>query len=104
MLTIKCGATISVSSGPSRQVAISKELAEFVAETAVFLQRRGLADISLLLLNAGTPLAFMGGQLIWVTQPLLSLAIPTNTLTQAAHLLEQPTALAALRSQLQTKE
>lgn len=75
-------------------------LAGFVTETAVFLQRRGWSEPALLLIEAGGPLAFLGGQLVWLAQPLLSLLFSPIRLQHLARLLEEPAALKALHQQL----
>jgi hypothetical protein len=80
------------------------ELAAFVGETAVFLQQRGWSAPALLLIEAAGPLAFLGGQLVWLAQPLLSLLYPTTRLQQVAHLLEEPAALQALHRQLMVED
>jgi hypothetical protein len=101
MLTMRCRESAGVSSISGGQAYISEELTEFVARTAVFIQRRGWTAPALVLLEVGTPLAFIGGQLIWLAQPLLSLVLPTANLDQAARLLETPAALETLYQQLQ---
>jgi hypothetical protein len=75
-------------------------LAGFVTETAVFLQRRGWSAAALLLIEAGGPLAFLGGQLVWLAQPLLSFLFSPTSLHHLARLLEEPAALKALHQQL----
>jgi hypothetical protein len=89
-----------VDSLATKQADVNKELARFVAETAVFIQRRGWSEAALALLEAGAPLAFLGGQLVWLAQPLLSVTFPAAKIQQVAYLLEDPAALEVLRSLL----
>lgn len=90
-----------MSSISTNQTEGSETLEAFVAETAVFVQQRGWTNLACLLLEAGTPLAFLGGQLIWLSQPVLSPLLSTAKIEQIAHLLEDPAALNALYEQLQ---
>jgi hypothetical protein len=80
---------------------VNEELADFVVETAVFIQHRGWSAPALALLEAGAPLAFLGGQLVWLAQPLLSLALPKAKIQQTARLLEDPSALEKLQTLLE---
>jgi hypothetical protein len=44
-------------------------------------------------LEAGRPLAFVGGQLIWLIQPMLNLILPAEDVGKLACLLEEPEAI-----------
>jgi hypothetical protein len=55
---------------------------------AGFLQRWGLRDIAVLLLDAAGPLSFLGAQLIYIGQPFFGRAAPRSSLTALASLLE----------------
>ena len=55
-------------------------------------------------LEVGQPLAFLGGQALWVAQPALSLLFDQETIRQLALLLEDPTAVEALVQQLTQQE
>ncbi|GAB4270210.1 MAG: hypothetical protein Kow0080_14420 [Candidatus Promineifilaceae bacterium] len=72
----------------------------FLNEAADFLCRRGLRLPALIILEAGQPLAYLGGQMLWVAQPALSLFLPANKIRQTAQLLEQPTAVSGLIQRL----
>jgi hypothetical protein len=90
-----------VNSISTKQNEVNEQLTEAVVETAVFIRQRGWAGPARLLLEAGAPLAFLGGQLLWLTQPVLSLLLPTTRIKQTALILEDPAALIALQQQLQ---
>ena len=75
-----------------------------IRQFANALTRRGLREIALVTLQAGRPLSFLGGQLIWVAQPALSIVFPSQKLAQVAHLLEEPAAVQSLIACLQTEE
>jgi hypothetical protein len=54
-------------------------------------------------LEAGRPLAFVGGQLLWISQPVLGLLLPSNVIGQTARLLENPEAVTALIENLEAR-
>ena len=68
----------------------------FLEQIAAFAEARGLRLPLLLALEAGRPLTFLGGQLLWVAQPALSLILPSQWIQQTAQLLEEPEAVEAL--------
>ena len=80
---------------------VDQELLDRLSET---LCRYGLRMPALVALEAGRPLAFLGGQLLWVAQPALSLFFPDQALRQVAQVLEEPTAVEALVARLETGE
>ena len=73
----------------------------FVEQVASFVKARGWRLPTLLALEAGRPLAFLGGQFLWISQPALSLILPSHWIQQAAQLLEEPEAVAALIARLE---
>lgn len=73
----------------------------FLEKVAAFIEARGLRLPTLLLLEAGRPLTFLGGQLLWIAQPALSLLMPGQWLQQTAQLLEEPEAIEALIARLE---
>ncbi len=73
----------------------------FIDQVAAAFCRRGLRLPALIALEAGQPLAFLGGQLLWLAQPALSLFVADTTVRQAAQLLENPAAVAALVHRLE---
>lgn len=76
----------------------------FVDQFASTLKQRGLHSFALTLLEVGQPLTFVGGQLLWLAQPALSVLWPQAQVRQIAHLLEDPTAVRGLMSALATDE
>lgn len=74
---------------------------KFIAQLAAAFCRRGLRLPALIALEAGRPLAFLGGQLLWLAEPALSLFVADRTIQQAARLLEDPAAVTALVSRLE---
>ena len=75
----------------------------FLEQIANTIYRRGLRTPVLIALEAGEPLAFLGGQLLWLVQPFLSLIIPNKLVRQTAQLLEEPAAVQALIKHLEMK-
>ncbi|MBK8987180.1 MAG: hypothetical protein IPM39_14055 [Chloroflexi bacterium] len=73
----------------------------FIDQLAAAFCRRGLRLPALIALEAGGPLAFIGGQLLWLAEPALSLVVSHETVRQTARLLEDPTAVAALVHRLE---
>jgi hypothetical protein len=65
----------------------------FVGRLADTISRRGWRLPALIALEAGRPLAFVGGQLLWVAQPVLGLFLAQDTVGHFASLLEDPTAV-----------
>lgn len=76
----------------------------FLDQAAALIQRCGFRLPALIVLQIGHPLTFLGGQLVWVAQPALSLFMSTQTIRQVAQLLEEPTAVQALIDRLETNE
>lgn len=66
------------------------------------LQQRGWRLPALVALEAGRPLTFLGGQLLWLAQPALSLFMAGDDVRRMAQLLENPQAVAALVARLET--
>lgn len=55
------------------------------------LKEYGLADLAASILEAGAPLALLGAQAVYVSQPVLSAVWPRLDLNPLAHLLEENT-------------
>jgi hypothetical protein len=83
------------------QIEITWAENPFLEQVATFVQVRGLRLPLLLMLEAGRPLAFLGGQFLWIAQPALSLILPGQWIQQTAQLLEEPEAVAALIARLE---
>jgi hypothetical protein len=65
------------------------------------LCRRGLRDAALVTLEAGRPLAFIAGQLLWMSRPLLSIFVSASKIGVLAEILEDPQMLAELTARLE---
>ncbi|MBE2200658.1 MAG: hypothetical protein IAE79_18735 [Anaerolinea sp.] len=87
----------------NRQVTPLEQNA-FLDQVATAIQRRGLRLPAIIALQIGHPLTFLGGQLVWVAQPALSLFLPTQTIRQVARLLEETDAVQGLIDRLETGE
>jgi hypothetical protein len=64
------------------------------------IRRLGLASPATILLEAGRPLAFLAAQLVWLSQPVLTLILSDQEVSGAAELLEDPDSVSALRALL----
>ena len=73
---------------------------QFLDSIADGLSRRGWRLPALAALEAGRPFAFVGGQLLWLSQPVLSLFIPKQMIDRTARLLEEPESIDALVGRL----
>ena len=82
---------------------IATEGERFIEQVAAAFCRRGLRLPALVALEAGGPLAFLGGQLLWLAQPVLSLVLPADIVRQSARLLEDPAAVSALVERLEAE-
>lgn len=83
---------------------LTSEQEAFLDRLAGAVQRHGLRDAALLVLDAGRPLAFLGGQMLWLLQPALSLLVPGKQVALLAHVLEKPEAVSALVTRLETND
>ncbi len=83
---------------------ISPEQNRFLDQISDLICRYGLRLPALIALESGRPLAFLGGQALWVAQPALSLFVSGQTLRQMAGLLESSDAVAALAARLEARE
>ena len=71
-----------------------------IEQVANEICRRGFRLPALTLLESGPLIPFLGSQLLWVTQPALSLFMPSQKIRQAAELLETPDAMSILTERL----
>ena len=85
-------------------MSLRPEQEKLVNDFADALSRRGLRDLALLILQAGQPLSFIGGQLLWMAQPALAIVLPKHQVAQVAHLLEEPSAVESLITRLEADE
>lgn len=97
-LAVPCGlvTTIKMNERPVQE--------SFIDLVVQIIRRHGLQMPALLLLEAGRPAAFLGGQFLWVAQPALSLLVPSDQIRQMAALLEDPTAVRTLTAKLEASE
>lgn len=70
------------------RVPLDDELA--LQQLAHGIRRRGWRLPALVALEAGRPLAFLAGQLLWVAQPAITLFWPSARIGHMARMLEQP--------------
>ena len=64
------------------------EKENFVSQIADYLYAHGLGSTALVGLEAGRPLTFLGGQLLWILQPLMGLIFPKDLISKIAVILE----------------
>ncbi|RMG91762.1 MAG: hypothetical protein D6706_17885 [Chloroflexi bacterium] len=77
-----------------------EEVEAMITEVANLLRRRGWRVPALVVLEAGAPLAFLGGQLLWVSQPVFSLFGQGDMVAKLARLMENPATVQALTREL----
>lgn len=80
---------------------LQHQLGERVRRWSAHSHRLGLGDLLDTLLGAAEPLAPLGAQLLWLVQPVLSLAVPSSEIGALAHLLDSDTGRAWLIQQWQ---
>ncbi|WP_420628601.1 hypothetical protein [Candidatus Leptofilum sp.] len=73
-------------------------------QIATALKQRGLASVALAFLEVGQPLAFIGGQLIWLAQPAMRLLWPQARVRHIAQFMEDPAAVRSLMNVLAADE
>jgi hypothetical protein len=74
---------------------------ELVDEIAERIRRWGVTDLASALLEGLRPVAFIGGQALWIAQPALGLVMEPEQVADYARLLERPEALDLLRARLE---
>jgi hypothetical protein len=84
----------------SREAVEKEEISEVVKA----ISDRGWQNAVIFLLEMGQPLALLGGQLLWILQPALSLFISADAVSRTARLLEQPDVVNDLIIQLESVE
>lgn len=77
---------------PSRDVEDENSVHHF----AEVLCRKRLRLPALIILEAGRPLAFLIGQLLWVAQPFVDLLLPQVEIGKVAQLMEDSTSVEQL--------
>lgn len=95
----------------SQQAELQAEAAAQAVEKRARLQSRltqwsarlraaGLDDLAGAFLGAAEPLGPLGAQLLWIAQPTLGLLLPREEIDGLACLLDDPSGMAWLRSEL----
>ena len=84
----------------SRETVEKEEIGEVVKA----ITDRGWQSAAVFLLEIGRPLALLGGQLLWILQPGLSMFISADAVGRFARLLEQPEAVNDLINQLDSMD
>ncbi len=74
----------------SNTKAIDKDEIGKVVEA---ISDRGWQDAAIFVLEIGQPFTLIGGQLLWILQPALSLFFSGDLVGRAARLLEEPEAV-----------
>ncbi len=77
---------------------------QFVGQIADALCSHGLRLPALIGLEAGRPLSLIGGQFLWILQPVLGLLVSRELVGQVALLLEEPAAVDQLIDQLEARD
>lgn len=80
------------------------EKENFVSQIADYLNAHGLGSAALVGLELGRPLAFLGGQLLWILQPFMGIFVPKDVISKIAVILEDPQATNQLMGQLADRE
>lgn len=75
--------------------------AELVNEIVKRVRQWGIVDLVSILLAGIRPIAFIGGQALWVMQPALGVLMDGERVARYARLLEQPEALEMLSARLE---
>lgn len=76
----------------------------FIDQVADALCLRGWRLPALTVLEAGRPLAFLGGQLLWLLQPVAGPLVSREFVGATARLLEEPSGVDALIRRLEAGE
>jgi hypothetical protein len=75
---------------------------DLINRAASAICERGWRMPALISLEICRPFTFVGGQILWIFQPMLGLLFSTETIGQAARLLEQPDSVDSLIQRLET--
>ena len=79
---------------------VDDEIQQTVTQWRERLQKNKLDGIATIILDAAEPLALVGAQLIYFSQPVLGRFMSSTSLTRWATLLENPDGVAWLRQEL----
>ena len=75
--------------------------AELVDQIVQRVRQWGIGGLVSVLLNSLRPFAFIGGQLLWLAQPTVTLVADGGRVADFARLLEEPAALDLLCTRLE---
>ncbi len=75
-----------------------------IGQIASEICHRGFRVPTLIVLESGPLIPFLGSQLLWIAQPALSFFIPSHNVRKAAELLETPEALSILTDYLRVSD
>jgi hypothetical protein len=79
----------------------TNEVIEYLARS---ISARGWKQEAIYILEAGQPLAFIAGQLLWVFQPILNLFVSQNDVAKFAQTLEEPEGINHLIQRIEANE
>ena len=77
---------------------------DIVGQIADAICDHGLRLPALVGLEAGRPLSLIGGQVLWLLQPVLGLVISREMVGRVAKMLEEPAAVEELIGKLEARE
>lgn len=83
----------------SQNAQCREQLIDHLAQTAT---RMGLSAPAILFLEMFKPLAYVGAQMVWATQPFLSVWLKESDLRDLALVLEDPAGVDALIDRLES--
>jgi hypothetical protein len=75
---------------------------DFIDQVSSAICERGWRMPALISLEICRPFTFVGGQILWIFQPMLGLVFSTEIIGEAARLLEQPDSVDSLIRRLET--
>ncbi len=102
----KDGLTFAITrfiiTGMLKVLSVSGESqAQFIERAARRVEALGLSASAILFLESSKPLAYLGAQILYVTQPFLAVMIRPADLERAAELLQDSAAVEALIQRLE---
>jgi hypothetical protein len=77
---------------------------DLVARLADWIARQGLVTPAMFMLEAGKPFSFLGGQVLWMLQPLLGPVMGYDRISSYARLLEDSASVDRLLTCLESRQ
>ena len=77
---------------------------DLVARLADWIARQGLVTPAMFVLEAGKPFSFLGGQVLWMLQPLLGPVMGYDRISSYARLLEDSDSVERLLMYLESRQ